>query len=316
MKDILTRAKNYLAKLPPAISGSDGHPATFKAGLALTKGFNLTPEQALPLMLEWNENCAPPWTKAELEHKLADAAKSTKPSGYLFQEKDTAPAKRDLTPAEKRTHLWPAFRKPAPEDLATIAALRGVSPEAAHLMTIHRHLWRCRWRDAECLAIRSGTFTQVRRLDGQPFPKRDGKPVKALNLPGSEGSFLNPGGMGNLDVPVILTEGAVSILESTESILRADATTGTLHSVAILAAVSASSRFTTGLLRKLAGRRVRIIADNDHAGQEAAANWTASLRAAGCNVDAATMPAGSKDLGDALRAIPATDSLWHQLLTF
>lgn len=191
-----------------------------------------------------------------------------------------------------------------------------MSVESAALIAGHRHLWRCRWRGEECLAIRKGTFAQVRRMDGQPFTRQDGNTVKALNLAGSEGAFLNPGGMGAPEVPVILTEGAISILEAAEAILRADSTAGPLHSVAVLAAVSASSRFTAGHLAKLAGRRVRIIPDNDPAGQEAAANWTATLRTAGCTVDAIRLPAGSKDLGDALRAIPATDSFWQQLLTF
>lgn len=314
MTDIFTRARNYLAKLPPAISGSDGHPTTYKAALAVVKGFNFTPEQALPLLWEWNENCVPPWTKAELEHKLADAAKSPKPAGYLLQD-DRAPIDHGADKAAKR-RTWPALRKPTGEDLATIAAQRGVSAEAAYLIACHRHLWCCRWRDVECLAIRSGSFAQVRRMDGQPFPQADGKPVKALNLPGSEGAFLIPCGVGNPDVPVILTEGAISIVEAAEATLRADATTGTLHSVAVLAAVSASSRFTADHLEKLKGHRVRIVADNDHAGQEAAANWTANLRAAGCAVDCIRMPTGCKDLGDAIKTIPPADSIWHQLLTF
>ena len=60
---------------------------------------------------------------------------------------------------------------------------------------------------------------------------------------------------------------------------------------------------------------MRVLPDTDPAGQEAAAKWTAALRSAGCKVDCIRFPAGSKDLGDALRTIPATDSLWRKLLT-
>ena len=311
---IITRARNYLAKLPPAIAGSGGDAATYKAALALVRGFSIPPPQALPLLVEWNAACLPSWTEGELRAKLASAARSATPAGYLLQD-DRAPVDPGADRVAKR-RTWPSLRRPTADDLIAIAALRHVSTEAAGIVASHRHLWRCRWRDAECFAIRSGTFAQVRRLDGQPFTRPDGSTLKALNLPGSEGAFLNPGGMGNPDVPVILTEGAISILESADATRRADAITRTLHPLAILAAVSAGSRFTTGHLQRLAGRRVRIIPDADTAGKDAAAHWTATLRTAGCTVDCVRMPAGCKDLGDALRHLPAGDSFWQQLLTF
>jgi hypothetical protein len=211
---------------------------------------------------------------------------------------------------------WPSLRRPLSCDLATIAALRHVSLDAVALIAALRHLWRCRWQAVECLAIRSGTFAQMRRIDGLPFTKKDGSTIKALNLPGSEGTFLNPGGMGEPEVPVILTEGAISLLEAAETIRRADGYSGPLHSVAVVAAVSASSRFSPSQLARIKDRRVRIIPDADSAGQEAAAIWAVQLRSAGCTVDCVKMPAGCKDLGDALRLIPADDSIWEKFLTF
>jgi len=349
-ENILMRARRYLGTMPPAVAGSGGDATTYKVAVVLVKGFSLPPAQALPLFTEWNAACVPPWTEGQLRAKLASAARSAAPAGYLLKDRtgpanagakkparradrqgrnpdDPAPAsatKCHGAPAATGTdkagqrRQWPAFQKPTAADLAAIAVLRGVSVEAIAIIASHGHLWRCRWRGEESLVIRKGTFAQVRRMDGRPFTRQDGTKVKALNLCGSEGAFLNPGGMGADDVPVILTEGAISILEAAEAILRADASpsAGTLHPVAVLAAVSACSRFTAGHLRKLAGRRVRIIPDHDPAGQEAAANWSATLRTAGCAVDAIRLPAGSKDLGDALRAIPATDSFWQQLLTF
>ncbi len=314
-QNIIERARKYLAKMPPAIAGSGGHAATYHAALAMVRGFNLTPEQALPLMLEWNAACCPPWSEAALRHKLSDAAKCAKPAGYLLANDKANPVDEGASKAAKRRQ-WPAFQKPTPADLAAIAALRHVSPDAAYLIACHDHLWRCQWRGAECLAVHSGTFAQVRRMSGQPFAQKDGSKLKALNLPGSQGAFLHPGGIGGPDVPVLLTEGAVSLLEAAEAIQRADSNTGTLHSVAIIAAVSASSRFNKDHLAKLAGRRVRILADNDHAGHEAAAKWAAALETVGCQVDALTMPDGHKDLGDLIKAIPATDSVWQSILTF
>ena len=37
--------------------------------------FGLGVEDALPLMLEWNERCQPPWDEKDLRHKLEDAVK-------------------------------------------------------------------------------------------------------------------------------------------------------------------------------------------------------------------------------------------------
>ena len=312
--DTIERARRYLAGIPPAIAGSGGDAATYKAALALMKGFSLTPEQALPLLLEWNAACLPQWSEGDLRAKLTSAARSATPASYLLHD-DRTPVNTGADKAAKRGK-WPRFCPPSPDDLALIAAMRNVSPTAPLVMTNLRHLWRCRWSDTECIVIHSGTFAQVRRLDGQPFTRSDGGTIKALNFPGSEGKFLNPGGMENPEEPIILTEGAISVLETVEVILRANAITGTVPSVAVLAAVSAGSRFTASQLAKLKGRRVRIIPDADPAGQEAAANWTATLRAAGCTVDCARLPAGCKDLGDALRHIPAGDSFWPQLLTF
>lgn len=72
--------------MPPAISGKGGHNATFDVAVAVVHGFDLTEEQALPILRKYNERCEPPWTEKELRHKLADASKLThhsEPRGYL-----------------------------------------------------------------------------------------------------------------------------------------------------------------------------------------------------------------------------------------
>jgi hypothetical protein len=326
--DISTRARRYLAALPPAVAGSGGDAATYKAAMALVKGMNMTAEQALPFLMEWNAtSCVPPWTEGELRCKLASAARSSRPAAYLLNDSGARGAREPVghgsarpvgERAQKaaRRRLWPAFVAPSPDDLATIARLRSVLEDAAYSIAAHRYMWRCCWQQQECMAIRFRSFAQVRRLDGKPFTRADGSTMKALNLPGSEGAFLNPGGMDAPGLPVLLTEGAVSLLEAAEAIFRADSVAGQLHSVAVLAAVSAQSRFTADHLAKMAGRRVRIIPDADPAGQDAAANWTATLRATGCTVDCIRLPDGSKDLGEALRQLPASHSYWHKLLTF
>lgn len=85
--DARERASRYLAKMPEAISGQAGHAATFEAALALVKGFGLSDESALALLLsEYNPRCTPVWTERELRHKVESAAKSSKvPDGYLLK---------------------------------------------------------------------------------------------------------------------------------------------------------------------------------------------------------------------------------------
>jgi len=84
--DLLSRARSYLSRLDGAQSGAGGHDTTFKAAAALVKGFDLSPEDAMPLMEDYNARCSPPWSLAELRHKLvsASSAADTKPRGYLL----------------------------------------------------------------------------------------------------------------------------------------------------------------------------------------------------------------------------------------
>lgn len=80
---VLDRARKYLAKMPPAVSGSGGHDAAFHAACVLVCGFSLTREQALQVISEWNQTCVPPWNERELTHKIDDACKQPGERGYL-----------------------------------------------------------------------------------------------------------------------------------------------------------------------------------------------------------------------------------------
>jgi putative DNA primase/helicase len=81
---IQDRARAYLSKIEPAVSGQRGHDRTFRVACALVLGFGLAVEEALPLLTEWNERCQPPWTEKELLHKLEDADKKDDERGYLL----------------------------------------------------------------------------------------------------------------------------------------------------------------------------------------------------------------------------------------
>lgn len=86
--EAVERAALYLEKMPPAISGSDGHGATMRAALVLVRGFDLSEEDALDLLVhEYNPRCQPPWSVRELRHKVTSAAKAGRVGrGYLLSD--------------------------------------------------------------------------------------------------------------------------------------------------------------------------------------------------------------------------------------
>lgn len=85
--DPKTRAAAYLAKCDPAISGQGGHNQTFKVVCKVIKGFCIDPAVALDLLLDiYNPRCVPPWTKAELEHKIQDALTAPGEAGFLLNQ--------------------------------------------------------------------------------------------------------------------------------------------------------------------------------------------------------------------------------------
>lgn len=70
---IIRRARRYLASIPPAIAGQHGDAQTFRACCRLVRGFTLTDEEALELLVEWNARCKPPWSERDLRAKLRNA---------------------------------------------------------------------------------------------------------------------------------------------------------------------------------------------------------------------------------------------------
>ena len=80
---VVERARKYLAKLPPAVSGQSGHNATFHVACVLVLGFGLPQDVALGILAEWNQACQPPWSESELRHKIQSATQQPGPRNYL-----------------------------------------------------------------------------------------------------------------------------------------------------------------------------------------------------------------------------------------
>jgi hypothetical protein len=74
----IERARAYLSMMEPAIQGSNGSGACFRAACKLVGCFGLSGEAALQLLIdEYNPRCQPPWSERELQHKVADAIRKT-----------------------------------------------------------------------------------------------------------------------------------------------------------------------------------------------------------------------------------------------
>jgi hypothetical protein len=68
----IKRARAYLQRVPPAISGQRGHDKTLRAACVLHK-FGLSEDAAMELFQEWNERCVPLWNVKDLRRKLREA---------------------------------------------------------------------------------------------------------------------------------------------------------------------------------------------------------------------------------------------------
>ena len=74
-QDTFDRACRYARAIPPAVQGQGGSLATFKLAVALVRGFALPEEDALRVLAQdFNPRCLPPWSEAELRHKVTRAA--------------------------------------------------------------------------------------------------------------------------------------------------------------------------------------------------------------------------------------------------
>jgi hypothetical protein len=86
LRHVISRARNYLATIPPAVSGCGGHDQTFAAARDMVYGFDLGPDVGLDILANfYNPKCDPPWSYKELLHKCEDADTKPfdKPRGYL-----------------------------------------------------------------------------------------------------------------------------------------------------------------------------------------------------------------------------------------
>jgi hypothetical protein len=125
---ILERARLYLTKCEPAVSGANGHNQTIKVADKLVVGFGLSVDDAAFLLrTEWNHRCRPPWPDKELRRKCQQALEHTSHGmGYLLDEPAVKPLTNGHRAHEKspgtgvKQPIAPPSRKTGPDRLETV----------------------------------------------------------------------------------------------------------------------------------------------------------------------------------------------------
>jgi hypothetical protein len=83
--DRVDRARRYLERVPPAVSGEHGDLRTFRVCCRVVRGFALDDADALLALRDWNTRCEPPWPECELVEKLRRARRyGREPIGGLL----------------------------------------------------------------------------------------------------------------------------------------------------------------------------------------------------------------------------------------
>ena len=137
--DVIERARRYLAKMPPAITGQHGHDQTFAVACTLVQGFGLSVADAAPLFAEYNARCSPPWSEHDLAHKLADAD-------------------RAAPPAEGRGHLARGTGPASPRPVSTSQIVNSKSEIAAGDVAQFGTFLRACFEPADVLSIAPGAL--------------------------------------------------------------------------------------------------------------------------------------------------------------
>ena len=79
------RARAFLQRVGPAVSGQCGDLLTFRVCCRLVRGFDLSDDEAVRVLSEWNARCEPPWSEHELRQKIANARRyGREPQGGLL----------------------------------------------------------------------------------------------------------------------------------------------------------------------------------------------------------------------------------------
>jgi hypothetical protein len=209
------------------------------------------------------------------------------------------PMPEDTDEKRRRRAAWPIMECPTLEEKETIATLRHLPVEGPQWAAIDAALRVASVDGERCWIIRStcGKNAQARRLDGQKLGD-----LKAKTLPGAVAT-LPVGNYHDTRWPAVaLVEGGPDVLAAYAAIYRL----GLLDNLAVCGMLGASMRPPFGAVATMRGRRVRIFAHNDPAGQKAADSWARLIHNAGGTVDIWTPEKEGADLNDIFH-LPETE---------
>jgi hypothetical protein len=97
------RCRNYVAKMPAAVSGKGGHNATYSVACEIFR-FGLSEGDARAVLQFYNQRCDPEWSDHELQHKLDSAQREVMGSGEFGCRLLDG---RNVRPAHGRLHANP-----------------------------------------------------------------------------------------------------------------------------------------------------------------------------------------------------------------
>jgi len=202
-----------------------------------------------------------------------------------------APKTEDTDDKRRRRAAWRALELPTEEELGAVAKIRRIPLEGPQWAAVDGILRMATVDGERCWIVRStcGKNAQARRLDGQKFGD-----LKAKTLPGAVAT-LPVGNYHDTRWPAVaLVEGGPDVIAAYAAIHRL----GLLDSVAVCGVLGASMRPPFGAVATMRGRRVRVFAHNDPAGQKAADSWARIIHNAGGTVDIWTPAQAGADLND------------------
>lgn len=79
------RARAFLQRVDPAVAGQQGDLRTFRVCCRIVRGFDLSDDEAVGALREWNARCEPPWSERELRQKVTNARRyGREPQGGLL----------------------------------------------------------------------------------------------------------------------------------------------------------------------------------------------------------------------------------------
>lgn len=139
---LMKRASAYLARIPGAVAGNNGHDQTWDAALAMVRGFGLGEAGGLSLLSsDYNHRCDPPWEEKDLAHKAHDAANAAHVGwGWLLEDRRSgSPINNQHVKSQNAGSV--DHPEPAPDDVFPTITVAAV-PDEGPVKWLVRELWQ------------------------------------------------------------------------------------------------------------------------------------------------------------------------------